>query len=59
MGDLKVQRFGVKFCLGLTNIASESVKSSHLFWSQRREEGAGFWFLQLTHRENSIEGCEG
>jgi len=58
MGDLKVQRFGVTFCLGLANIASESVKSSRLFWSQRRGEGAGFWFSQKTRRENSIEACE-
>jgi hypothetical protein len=59
MGHLKVQRFGVEFSLGVGNIASESVKSSQLFWSQRRGEDAGSWFSQLTRRENPTECYEG
>ena len=59
MGDLKVQRFGVKFCLGLVE---HCVGERHTVTTVAVTvfgEDAGFWFSHLTRRGNSIEGCEG
>jgi hypothetical protein len=58
MGDLKVERLGFKFCLGLGKTASKGVKLSQLLRSQCFGEDGRFWFSQLTRRENSSESCE-